>query len=133
MSYELNNGHIYEYQTPATLNQAAPVQNTWYTLLDTTTNARIYEIAINIEDDNETLEVQATIDGETMQAVSLAANHSTEHWCYKRASAIGQNDAIAITSTDALNKQAAFILEGKSVKIEVRKTTAAGAGSLTRS
>ena len=121
---------IYEYQTPATLNQAAPVQNTWYTILDTTTHCRIYEIAVNIEDANETLEIQVTIDGQTIGATAKAATHSTTYYVYRESDAINRVNTLILDN--ALTKSIrAFQLEGHSVKVEVRKTTAAGAGNLT--
>jgi len=122
---------ISEYQEPAVLNQAGPVQNTWYEILPATDNARIYQIYVNIEDDDETLEVRMTIDGEVL----VGSNACTQSVSYSM-DIFGD----AITRTDSLEfdkvpadyvKMRAFLIEGKSVKIEVRKTTAAGSGNLT--
>ena len=131
MSLTFNPPTIWEYQTPATLNQATPVQNTWYTILETT-NTRIYGLAINVEDANETLEVRATVDGETINASALAATHSTEYMVHVWPRAITQVLAMycnAVTATN-LYQEGSHILEGKSVKLEIRKTTATGAGNL---
>lgn len=119
---------IFEYQPPATLNQAAPVQNTWYDILPATAHVRVYKVAVNVEDTNETLEVQAIIDGKTIAADDQACTHSTNYNAYVVPNAIGRVDQIALTTSRV---QEAIIFEGRSVQIQVRKTTAAGAGNLT--
>lgn len=124
---------IWEYQAPAVLNQAAPVQNTWYTLLDTTSNCRILEVVVNVEDANETLEVKITIDGETIQADDLAATHSTDYYAYIYNSGVTRLDYVKLIAyaTEMPAAKNAFMIEGRSIKIEIRKTTATGAGNLT--
>lgn len=122
---------IWEYQAPATLDQAAPVQNTWYTILDTTLNARLLTIAVNVEDTNEDLQVQVIVDGETIEANSPATCvHSTRYFCTMTVNPITLVDYIELTPT-VLHYFRSFILEGKSTKVQVRKTTANGTGNLT--
>ena len=121
---------MFEYQAPATLNQAAPVQNTWYILLDTTANCRVYAAAVNVEDADETLELRATVDGQIYVAEARVATHSTTYHAHKSLNAIARVAAIGLNSgltTEGLT----FLVEGHSVKVELRKTTAAGAGNLT--
>jgi hypothetical protein len=124
---------MFEYQAPAVLNQAAPVNGTWYDILPATDYVRVYQIAVNVEDTDETLEVQAIIDGETIQADDLACTHSTIYYGIRYLQPINRTDQIALTtaSTIQLFDAQAFILEGHNVQIQVRKTTAAGAGNLT--
>lgn len=129
MKLEQTSRQIYEYQPPATLDQAAPVQNTWYTILNTTHNIQVLVIAVNIEDTNEDLEVQVTVDGETIAGYGVTATHSTSYYAYFLPSAISGIDQLSLANTSANIKHP--LLTGKSVKIEVRKTTAAGAGNLT--
>ena len=132
MSLELGQPMMFEYQTPATLNQAAPVQNTWYTILDTTKNCRVYAIAVNIEDTNETLECQVTIDGETMAGYAQSATHSTAYFGRIYPEPIARLDYMSLdTLAETRAGNLGFLIEGKSIKVEVRKTTAAGAGNLT--
>lgn len=118
-------------QPLATLTQAAPVQNTYYTILDTVLDARIYAIGVRIQDTGETLQVRLTIDGLVIESAAVAC-------------VAGQNNLIVIdndclpamneyTITTGINSYASYsqlLVEGRSVKIEVRKTTAAGAGTL---
>lgn len=120
-----------EYQTPATLNQAAPVQNTWYTILDTTLYCRVWRIAVNVEDTNETLEVRITIDGEVIPSDGYNATHSTDYHIVLMPDAINRTDEIEFTSETRMEYAQGFLIEGHSVKVEVRKTTAAGVGNLT--
>ena len=120
---------IFEYQTPATLDQAAPVQNTWYTILDTTNNAIINGISVNVEDTDETIEVQLTIDGETLSG-SVAATHSTSYYVRHSLNGILRIDGLALGTTDYAQYRP-YMIEGKSIKVETRKTTANGAGNLT--
>lgn len=120
---------IWEYQTPATLLQVAPVQDQWYDILPETANVRVYRIAVNVEDVNETLEVQILIDGETMGASALAATHSTAYHAVLLPEPVSRTDLIFLHTT--ITDLAAFVIEGRSVQVQVRKTTAAGAGDLT--
>lgn len=122
---------MFEYQAPATLNQAGPVQNTWYTILDTTAYVRVYDASINIEDTDETLEIQFTVDGQTMPATPVACTHSTKYECYLETEPITRVARINLVAGAPARRKPSFIIEGHSVKIEVRKTTAAGAGNLT--
>jgi hypothetical protein len=121
---------MFEYQAPAILNQAAPIQNTWYTLLDTTPNARIYGIGVNIEDANETLELRITVDSQILLSTK-AATHSTTYTIKNEYNAVTRTVVlIADTNQSQLALGITFICEGHSVKIEIRKTTATGAGNL---
>ena len=122
---------IYEYQPPAVLNQGAPVQNDWYDLLPVTKNCRVKQIHVNIEDNDETLEVRMTIDGEVLIG-SNACTHSTNYPVGVHADAELMTDVLEFDTVPAhFGKYRAFLKEGKSIQIEVRKTTAAGVGNLT--
>ena len=127
---EGNNDEMFEYQAPATLNQASPVQNTWYDILATTGKVKIYQISVNIEDANEDLEVQAVIDGQTVPAVSWTATHSTNYYIRFSTSAIARTINL-YGDTNAGILYQVFGLEGHSVRIRVRKTSANGTGNLT--
>lgn len=121
---------MFTFQPPATLNQVAPVQNTWYDILPATANCRVYEIVTNIEDADETVQVQVLIDGVTIPANPLASTHSTTYLWYRNPNAVGVALYVRNTST-ATSYTQAFLFEGRSVQIQARKTTANGAGNLT--
>jgi len=120
---------MFEYQAPATLNQASPVQNTWYTILDATANARVYGISVNVEDADETLELKITRDGQTLTG-SVAATHSSSYEAHLRVRGINR-DVTVVLQTTTIAEYKAFLIEGLSIKVEIRKTTATGAGNLT--
>lgn len=123
--------YMFEYQAPVTLNQAAPVQDTWYPILDTTAYVRVYQISVNIADTNETLEVEVTVDGQTLTG-SVAATHTTSYAAVPRAAGIVRTAVMVLFVDDGTwwERARAFCFDGHSVRIRVRKTTAAGAGNL---
>jgi hypothetical protein len=115
----------YALQDDAVLVQAAPVQNQWYTVLDTKTNARIYSIVPIVWEANETLEVRITTKNRTFTG-SFNATHTTYYWAFLKMYGEGLD-------FDTANKRLAGFdapLEDPSIKIEIRKTTANGAGNL---
>lgn len=115
----------FAHQADAVLAQAAPVQNTWYTVLNTTTNVRIIRIYANVALANETVQGQITIDGVTVAipaAVFVAGTGYFVRWAF---------DLTDSLYWDVNEKYVAFLIEGKSVKVEIRKTTANGVGTLT--
>jgi len=116
------------FQLPALLNQPAPVQNTWYTILNTTPNCLIWEVDVRIDTTGETLEWRITIDGVVSTAIGNACLANTDYWGVPVLYNVGLYTEISAVSTWRSDR--AFIVEGRSIKIEVRKTTAAGAGNL---
>lgn len=118
---------VAQQQAWSQLNQAGAVQNTWYTILDTTNNCRVIGITVRIDTTGETLEVQITADGETING-SVAANANTNYCVYLNNAANSAEELNLKNDSDPQYK--AFLLEARSVKIEVRKTTANGAGNL---
>jgi len=118
-----------EHQPDAVLTQANPVQNTWYTLLSTTINVRLYAITVMVETTGETLEVRLTIDG-NVHVASIAAAANTYYYVFYRPS----DGTLQLEPTGSLFHVNAVLgakaLESRSIKVEVRKTTAAGSGTL---
>lgn len=108
----------------AVLNQANPVQNTWYTALDTILNGRIRTLVYGIEGADETIEVRVTIDGVTKTssvACTDGATYTPTHW------GLTQN---VFGGTSTVNNVYSWQLEGRSIKIELRKTTALASTAL---
>lgn len=122
----INLSHIPALQADATLSQAAAVVNTWYTALDTTINARIIAASVSIDTANETLEMRFTIDGQTIAKTALAATAGTSYI----ADYYQDNTSLRLALTGNMHTRT-YLLEGRSVKVEVRKTTNNGAGTLT--
>ncbi len=116
----------YAMQDDAVLAQANPVQNQWYTVLDTKENVRIYSIVPLIWTADETLELKVTTKNRTFTG-SVNATHTTYYWAFLMMYGAGLD--IAASPTKQLAGFQAPI-EDPSVKIEIRKTTAAGTGTL---
>lgn len=117
-------------QAIATLDQAAPVQDTWYTILNTNTkrDCKIIRIATRVETANETLQIRVTIDGVAVSSASLNATFGTMYSWWKAIWTDAQTETWYYGNISAVT--APYIAEGRSVKVEMRKTTAAGAGNL---
>jgi hypothetical protein len=109
------------------LNQAAPVQNTWYPVLVATEGVMIYYMSALVTVVNETIELRLTIDGNA-RVGSLAAIFGTEYWFYLHPSYAGANSLKS--SVGVINAGYYCTVKGQSITVEIRKTTAAGAGNL---
>jgi len=125
MSLDLKTKRLtFMHQPDAVLSQVEPVQNQWYTVLNSTRECRLYSFTVLVWTTNETLEVRITIDGVVLLG-SVEANHTTYYYVHHQLYAAG----LAIDSNIFLLGKYAP-LEGRNVKVEVRKTTAAGSGTL---
>jgi hypothetical protein len=108
----------------AVLDQAAPVQNTWYTVLDIVAPVKVFGMGVLIADTGETLEVRVTAC-DTVITGSGAAVANTDYKILVNTTSAG--NTITLSSSALIN---ANQLECRRLKVEVRKTTAAGAGNL---
>lgn len=113
------------HQADAVLAQAAPVQNTYYPILNTTSNCRVLAIFGMVADTGETLQLRLTIDGQVIENTAAAVPANTY---FEAVHFVG--GVIEWTTIDTGARYRAFLIEGKSVKVEIRKTTIAGAGNL---
>lgn len=114
------------FQPVALLDQAAPVQNTYYTILPTTQNINVFGITIRIATTGEDLQVRITIDGQVFTlatAICVADTNYSVLWFIDGAGVV-----FYVWAHDA--RITSFNLQAKSIKVEVRKTTAAGNGNL---
>ncbi|MDD5263873.1 MAG: hypothetical protein PHU43_03455 [Candidatus Bipolaricaulis sp.] len=116
----------YALQDDAVLAQLNPVKDTWYTVLDTKTNVRIYSIVPLVWTTNETLELRVTTKNRVLTG-SVDATHTTYYWAFLKMYGAGLD--IAASPTKQLAGYQAP-LEDPSIKIEIRKTTEAGTGTL---
>lgn len=115
-----------QHQADAVLNQAAPVQNTWYTVLAVTEDVRIIIAEAHILVANEDLQMRITIDGNVILFEKPNAAFGTFYTAQPSPGYADYGDLDVVTV--ALNR--AFLYEGQSVLIELRKTSANGAGNL---
>jgi len=122
---------MFEYQPPAVLNQANPTQNEWYDILPPTDNVRVYSIAVNIEDTNEDIEVRVTVDGEVSLGAQVGTAHSTAYFIITVPEPITRTGTLQYTIIAEFIRNKVFVVEGHTVQVEVRKTSAVGVGNLT--
>lgn len=121
--------------TPLNASQAAPVQNTWYTALNTI-NAELVSVAIGVLVTGETMEIRITIDGTvilTSAGIAINANEFSvmQTIRFTNPAAIKIIGAVSGANTDlSIGSNYQPMLRGAQVKIEYRKTTAAGAGDI---
>ena len=129
--YRISPLQIFEYQPPVLIDQAAPVQNTWYPFAEII-NARIYAIIIGIADTGEDLECMAVIDGETIPGIGFGTAANNDSIVLKSPSGLAQAAFFSMQAHDvsAEERTGAYLIEGKSIVASIRKTTAAGVGDL---
>ena len=114
----------WKFKPLAVLDQAAPVFNQWYTVLDTTSKIRLYSISlkqVNDEIADKGIGVQVIIDGVTTSASSTTCGSGVVNYSY-----LNNNlDGFAIdTPIKAVGYYVA--LHGKSIKVQVKNTSALG-------
>lgn len=117
-----------QHQADATLAQAAPVQNTWYNILATTANVRVYLIDVAVLTADETLQVRLVIDGVTYTATINATAANYYVFSMGKAGGTGAIDPILVAGDRSIFPYT--YIEGRSVAVAMRKTTALGAGNL---
>ena len=115
-----------EHKPGAYLNQNSPVQNTWYTVLDTTRNVRIIHIGYRVNTTGETLEMRLTLDGNVF---SNTINATAGSWYYVALDSLSTS-SLHINLTSEMMPNRTFLAEARSAKLEIRKTTASGTGSI---
>jgi len=114
----------FEDQPDATLSQVNPVQNQWYTILDSKKECKVYAITVLVWTTGETLEVRVIIDGKVLMG-SVNASATTYYYVHHQL----YGSALIVDGNIFLLGHYSP-LEGREVKVEVRKTTAAGSGTL---
>lgn len=123
----IDDNATFEHQEPAEYSDVA-VQNEWNTVLDTTANARILMIYVTMVTADEDIAIKVTIDGRTLEMTAETLTHDTDYV----AVLTGEAEPAMFTFKDFTALPVPpLMLEGRSVKVEVRKTTANGANTLT--
>jgi hypothetical protein len=117
--------YAWQHQADGFLYQDDPTQNAWYNVIPTTDDVRLILVSEFVFVVNETLELRITVDGNVLIG-SVAAIFGT---IYEATLSVSQANVLNVdNSGNAENK--AFLLEGHSVRVEARKTTAVGTGHL---
>lgn len=120
--------YMWKHNALATLDQDPPVQNTWYTILDTTEDVRLVQIQTKQTNDEtvaKNLQVRITMDGETYTSGNESQNNNTTYYWY-----VEVDGTITVTDISSSRLTAAgpgySTIHGQSVKVEVRITSVIG-------
>jgi hypothetical protein len=118
------NKPVFQQQADATLSQANPVSGTKYTVLDTVKNARIITIAITVTWTVQPapLEVWVTIDGQTLRFFHATPVSAQPYEAITNAPQNADQPLIEIGAWATEPYNFGFLLEGRSVKVEVETT-----------
>ena len=115
---------VFQQQADAAISQANPVSTTLYEVLATTKNVRIISIAAYVTwavTQPTPLEVVVSIDGITK--IYLIINPVSATTYHARPTAISDDNNQTLDSS-YFDHQRAFLLEGRSVRVQVRVTWA---------
>jgi len=115
-----------EHKPGAYLNQSSPVQNTWYTVLDTTKNVRIIHIGYRVNTTGETLEMRLTLDGNVF---SNTINATAGSWYYVALDSLSTT-SLHINLVSEMMPNRTFSGGSPKRQTRIRKTTASGTGSI---
>ena len=118
------------FETPIAFQQAAAVQNTWYTVLTIANRAGLLKhIFPGMDTANEDLEVEVTIDGELITPEALNCVADTDYECYFFGDVSATVNKIGILAVDGTNRALDLPFK-ESLLIRARKTSVVGAGEL---
>lgn len=127
----LYDSETWQMQATATLSQIAPTQNTYYNILAATARVRLLYVCAQIATTGETLQVKITIDGQAYTASVAATAGSTYYVYLSGLTAAGVPTFTMTTTVTPLGGSGGNYLEGRSIQVQVEKTTANGMGTLT--
>ena len=117
----------FAHQADAAISQANPVSTTIYNVLPTTTNVRIYSINANITwatTQPTPMDIIMTIDGQTHQFRVVNPVTATDYVAVRDYSQADTNQYAPTLAASELNRMPAFLIEGRSVRIDIRVTWA---------
>jgi len=120
---DINTALTFNQQGDAALSQTNPVSTTLYTVLDTTANVRIISIVTNITwatTQPTPLDIVVTIDGLTYTFTKANPVSGTNYF----ADLVPNELASAQSLTSDHSGYRAFLVEGRSIKVQARVTWA---------
>ena len=114
-------------KTVTVTTQANPVQNTWYTMLNEAAYVQLILIGAQVATTGETLELRVTLGGYT-ETISFAATAAA---IYKTTVSGNPTDGVILAVESGTQTRNFRHLEGRGLKVELRKTTNNGVGTIT--
>jgi hypothetical protein len=126
---DINTALTFQHQPISVFSQAAPVQNTWYTVLDTTLNVKIYSIRYGVATTQETLGLELTIDGVVWTDEFVTPADTAKYLALNNYYQGYLTNAVDLSAPIGMPVYGSFPLECRSFKMRIRKTTLAGNGA----
>lgn len=120
----------WQHETAVEFDQAPPVQNTWYTVLDTTADVRLIFTSISQSNDEvagKNLQMRWTIDGLTCELAATAVASGTLYYVRK-----DQYTQALKAQTTIINSGQYVDIRALSIKIEARTTSVPGTNQRLR-
>ena len=110
----------WKFKALATIDQAPPVVNTWYPILDTTSKVRLYSMGVkqvNDEAAEQIIQMRLVIDGITTSANGIATANNSMRYFY--VNPVNENLTVQ-GATTFFNAGYYVATHGKSLKVEAR-------------
>lgn len=117
-------GIVWELQSPVSYSQVL-VQNTWYTILDLLVPCKIRILSSVITVADEDIECRVTIDGTVIPQDAIGHTVGQDNYWM-----VDEHSCWADTTEKMMGARESLEAT-QSCKIEIRKTTALGAGTLS--
>ena len=114
---------VWQYQADVVISQAAPVQNTWYNIMSAVKNVKIISIAVKVATADETLQLRINTDGQTNTPERAA---TAGGWYY-----LSNDQSAEAWNLSATAYYVPSVLEARTITLDIRKTTALGAGTIS--
>ena len=109
---------VFEHQPDAPLDEANPLNDTWYTVLDTTKRVRLIGISCRTGKTTagtvSAMQIKVTVDGQSLLG---SASDPTENTVY-----FIRNPSSPDLLLGTTDKTSSFLLEGRNVKVEIKVT-----------
>lgn len=115
----------YIWENSAYIDQANPVQNTWYEVLNTVYYGHIKQINFQVTPVAEDLECRITIGTKT-ETITVGSTSSVVRIFISQSTV---NDYWFVSATTSLTQ--VYMIEGQGLTVEIRKTSANGNSNIT--
>lgn len=118
-----------ELQAAAVLDQVGPVNGTYYQIFQAA-NCKLINFVIQVDTVGENLQARLTVDGEVFESVATACVAGIHEFVFLQEHITAPGAILVIDNATPQANLRPFMIEGKLITCEVRKTTANGGGNL---
>jgi hypothetical protein len=114
----------------ALLDQAEPVKDTWYTVLEATPNARLFGMGLTVMGTDEDVEVRITADDAVIVMGTVSGYYPITHEVAYHLYLFANYDGIYLTLSVDSTVGWPLMLDCRSLTVEIRKVSENGTGNL---